>query len=203
MTHVAGLSHFPGQIVGVGCDVVHLPTMRRQVTSDVGPRFLANTFTDFELSRCAGDPRRLAQYWAGKEAVAKAIGSGAENIGLRQIELQAVDIPHSDQDDVTRDGVMDVGALGSSARAGTGGDSEHLRSRWVVRAPGHEPWPGQAHEWSWLLSVSGGNDYVFAVAIASRSAGTITTTPGGDDTKAGALRSTVSVSQDRHPRSSR
>jgi phosphopantetheinyl transferase (holo-ACP synthase) len=89
MTTTACPEPSTGRILGVGCDLVHLPTLRRQLSSPIGARFLSNTFTPEELTHCAGDPHQLAQHWAGKEAIAKAIGNGADTLTPRQIELHA------------------------------------------------------------------------------------------------------------------
>ena len=165
-THTTSPSQPLDQILGVGCDVVHLPTLRRQVNSAVGPRFLANTFTDVELTRCAGDPRRLAQHWAGKEAVAKAIGSGAGVLVLRQIELHADNAHHKDE----YDEVIDADDLSLRERALSGVAAGLMQSGWTVRAAGQLTWPHQAHRWAWTLSIADSTDYVLAVAIASLSA---------------------------------
>lgn len=79
----------PSRIAGVGCDVVDLAVLRRQVTSPVGHRFLANVLTPGEFDRCGGSLPALAACWAAKEAIAKAIGCGWTGLRPRQIDLVA------------------------------------------------------------------------------------------------------------------
>jgi phosphopantetheine--protein transferase-like protein len=82
------------RIAGLGCDVVGLAVLQRQVDSPVGLRFLANVLTPGEIDRCGGELAALAAHWAAKEAIAKAIGCGWTGLRPRQIELTA---PRPDQ----------------------------------------------------------------------------------------------------------
>lgn len=77
------------RIAGLGCDVVGLAVLQRQVDSPVGPRFLANVLTPGEIDRCGGELTALAAHWAAKEAIAKAIGCGWTGLRPRQIDLTA------------------------------------------------------------------------------------------------------------------
>ena len=52
-----------------------------------GTRFLDRIYTDTELRICKDKPERLASRFAGKEAVMKALGTGARGISWREIEI--------------------------------------------------------------------------------------------------------------------
>jgi holo-[acyl-carrier protein] synthase len=53
-----------------------------------GERFLNRFFTAGERSDCKDQPHRLAARLAGKEAVAKALGTGIGKVGWRDIEIR-------------------------------------------------------------------------------------------------------------------
>ena len=53
-----------------------------------GERFLQRFFTAGERADCQDKPHRLAARFAGKEAVAKALGTGIGDIGWREIEIR-------------------------------------------------------------------------------------------------------------------
>jgi holo-[acyl-carrier protein] synthase len=53
-----------------------------------GERFLSRFFTPGERQDCADKPYRLAARFAGKEAVAKALGSGIGDIRWVDIEIR-------------------------------------------------------------------------------------------------------------------
>jgi holo-[acyl-carrier protein] synthase len=52
-----------------------------------GPRFLSRVYTEAEVRFCRGRVQELAARFAGKEAVMKALGTGARGIGWRDIEI--------------------------------------------------------------------------------------------------------------------
>lgn len=52
-----------------------------------GDRFLNRFFTAAERAACEDQPHRLAARLAGKEAVAKAFGTGIGDIGWKEIEI--------------------------------------------------------------------------------------------------------------------
>jgi len=52
-----------------------------------GKRFLDRIYTESELRICKGKPDKLASRFAGKEAVMKALGTGARGISWREIEI--------------------------------------------------------------------------------------------------------------------
>jgi len=53
-----------------------------------GERFLQRFFTPGERADCADAPHRLAARFAGKEAVAKALGTGIGDLRWREIEIR-------------------------------------------------------------------------------------------------------------------
>src|SRR5512134_593980 len=56
--------------------------------SRLGERFLNRFFTPGERADCEDKPHRLAARLAGKEAVAKALGTGIGDVGWREIEIR-------------------------------------------------------------------------------------------------------------------
>jgi holo-[acyl-carrier protein] synthase len=50
-------------------------------------RFLARVYTPLEVAFCRGRIPELAARFAGKEAVMKALGTGARGLGWREIEI--------------------------------------------------------------------------------------------------------------------
>ena len=54
-----------------------------------GKRFLERVYTERELQICKARPDRLASRFAGKEAVMKALGTGARGIRWREIEIDS------------------------------------------------------------------------------------------------------------------
>lgn len=69
-----------------GVDIVEVSRIRKMVKR-WGKRFLDRIYTDTELRICKGKPERLASRFAGKEAVMKALGTGARGISWREIEI--------------------------------------------------------------------------------------------------------------------
>ncbi|MCS3779663.1 holo-ACP synthase [Tsukamurella ocularis] len=58
-----------------------------------GTNFTERVFTPGELTACAGDARRLAARWAGKEAAVKALRLGPD-VATPPREIELVDTPH-------------------------------------------------------------------------------------------------------------
>lgn len=54
----------------------------------LGERFLNRFFTAGERADCDDKPHRLAARLAGKEAVAKALGTGIGEVGWKDIEIR-------------------------------------------------------------------------------------------------------------------
>ena len=71
-----------------GVDLIEVSRIRKMVKR-WGNRFLDRIYTDTELRICRGKPERLASRFAGKEAVMKALGTGARGVGWREIEIAA------------------------------------------------------------------------------------------------------------------
>ena len=71
----------------VGCDVVDLRILARQLAAPAGARFVGNVMTAAEEELCGRRVERLGGQWAAKEAVAKAIGCGWDGLSPRQVEI--------------------------------------------------------------------------------------------------------------------
>ena len=78
----------PPGTLGIGTDILSIERMRGCIDS---PSFLLRTFTDEEIALAAprGDPGSYyAKVFAGKEAVFKCFGLGADSLGsLQEIEI--------------------------------------------------------------------------------------------------------------------
>jgi holo-[acyl-carrier protein] synthase len=72
-----------------GVDIVELERIARTV-SRWGDRFLQRVFTPSELAYCRGNIPSLAARWAAKEAVAKALETGAWRQGVRWLDIEVV-----------------------------------------------------------------------------------------------------------------
>ena len=78
-----------------GVDIIRIERIRRAI-SRYGPtargrnRFLARLFTEAELRYCGDRAASLAARFAAKEAIAKALGTGAWRDGIRWIDLEIV-----------------------------------------------------------------------------------------------------------------
>ncbi|UCD09942.1 MAG: holo-ACP synthase [Dehalococcoidales bacterium] len=71
-----------------GVDIIEISRIRKMVKR-WGKRFLDRIYTEKELQICKGRPDRLASRFAGKEAVMKALGTGARGISWREIEIDS------------------------------------------------------------------------------------------------------------------
>jgi holo-[acyl-carrier protein] synthase len=69
-----------------GVDIIEISRIRK-ILKRWGSRFLDRIYTDTEIRICKGKPERLASRFAGKEAVMKALGTGARGISWREIEI--------------------------------------------------------------------------------------------------------------------
>ena len=79
----------PGQPpvpLAVGVDVIEVARVAA-VMQRHPERFLSRHFTERERGECANMPHRLAARWAGKEAAAKALGTGIGPVGWHEIEI--------------------------------------------------------------------------------------------------------------------
>lgn len=70
-----------------GIDSIEISRVERAIERH-GERFLNRFFTEGERSDCKDQPHRLAARLAGKEAVAKALGTGIGTVGWRDIEIR-------------------------------------------------------------------------------------------------------------------
>ena len=75
-------------IFGIGTDIVEIARIAKAMAK---PAFLAKCFTEAEVARCnAGgvtSAENFAGYFAAKEAVAKALGTGFRGFVPRDIEI--------------------------------------------------------------------------------------------------------------------
>ncbi|MGM9637963.1 MAG: holo-ACP synthase [Butyricicoccaceae bacterium] len=71
-------------MIGVGCDLTEIGRVERLLLRQ---RFYQKVYTAAERADLAGCAARAAGFWAAKEAVAKAMGSGFSGFGPRDIEI--------------------------------------------------------------------------------------------------------------------
>ena len=69
-----------------GIDIVRCDRIER-VWKDHGEHFLSRIYTEAELESCQNRASSLAARFAAKEAVMKALGTGANGISWRDIEI--------------------------------------------------------------------------------------------------------------------
>ena len=81
----------PMSVIGIGVDLVECVRIRRSIDR-FGDRFLHRVFTDSEIEYSMSmkfPERHLAARFAGKEAVAKAFGTGiGKAMGWRNIDIR-------------------------------------------------------------------------------------------------------------------
>jgi holo-[acyl-carrier protein] synthase len=70
----------------VGVDIIELERVAAAVERH-GQRFIDRVFTPVEAAICRGRPAELAGRFAAKEAVMKALGTGARGVAWREIEV--------------------------------------------------------------------------------------------------------------------
>ncbi len=70
----------------VGIDMIAIPRVRR-VLERHDTRFLRRVYTPEEVAFCRGRVQELATRFAAKEAVMKALGTGARGVAWREIEV--------------------------------------------------------------------------------------------------------------------
>jgi holo-[acyl-carrier protein] synthase len=70
----------------VGIDVIEIARVAR-VLAHHGDRFLARVYTPEEVAFCRGRVAEIAARFAAKEAVMKALGTGARGLAWREIEI--------------------------------------------------------------------------------------------------------------------
>ena len=72
--------------ISTGVDLVEIARIEETIARH-GERFLARVFTPQEREYCAGKVESLAARFAAKEAAAKALGSGLDGFGFKDIEI--------------------------------------------------------------------------------------------------------------------
>lgn len=70
----------------IGTDIIEISRIQEAIDR-WGERFLHRIYTEPELRLCRKKPASLAIRFAGKEAVMKALGTGAKGISWREIEI--------------------------------------------------------------------------------------------------------------------
>ncbi len=69
-----------------GVDIIEIERVERAL-GRFGPRFLGRIYTPLEAAFCGGRVSELAARFAAKEAVMKALGTGARGLAWREIEV--------------------------------------------------------------------------------------------------------------------
>jgi len=79
-------------IVGIGVDRIAIERVQKSLNR-FGERFIARIYTDaeYELAKLKGVARRLAMFFAAKEAVSKALGTGFIGFAMKDIEVSYLD----------------------------------------------------------------------------------------------------------------
>ena len=72
----------------IGIDIIEINRVEEAINR-WGERFLRRVYTERELELCQNHSDSLAVYFAGKEAVMKALGTGTRGVGWREIEILA------------------------------------------------------------------------------------------------------------------
>ena len=72
--------------LALGVDVIEIERVRR-VLQRHPQRFLQRVYTPEEVAVCSGRVHELAARFAAKEAVMKALGTGARGLAWREIEV--------------------------------------------------------------------------------------------------------------------
>lgn len=70
----------------VGVDIIEIERVQKALARH-GDRFLQRVYTDLEIAFCRGRVSELAARFAAKEAVMKALGTGARGVAWREIEI--------------------------------------------------------------------------------------------------------------------
>ncbi|MFC1901237.1 holo-ACP synthase [Chloroflexota bacterium] len=70
----------------IGTDIIEVTRIGKALDR-WGERFLNRIYTEPEQKLCREKPERLASHFAGKEAVMKALGTGAIGVSWREIEI--------------------------------------------------------------------------------------------------------------------
>ncbi len=75
-------------IIGIGVDKVAISRIENSL-SRFSRRFIERVYTDaeYKLAKAKGVERRLAMFFAAKEAVSKALGTGFVGFAMKDIEV--------------------------------------------------------------------------------------------------------------------
>ncbi len=73
-------------VSAVGVDIVEIHRIEAALAR-FGERFLARVYTKLEVAACRGRVNELAARFSAKEAVMKALGTGARGVAWREIEV--------------------------------------------------------------------------------------------------------------------
>lgn len=71
-------------IVGIGIDIIEIPRIAAAVAND---RFNSRVFTTKEFDQGQHSPNRLAGFFAAKEALLKALGTGLAGFSWQEMEV--------------------------------------------------------------------------------------------------------------------
>src|SRR3972149_11795330 len=72
--------------LAAGVDAIEIDRVRK-ARARHPERFLRRVYTDLEVASCRGRVHELAVRFAAKEAVMKALGTGARGVAWREIEV--------------------------------------------------------------------------------------------------------------------
>lgn len=73
-------------MAAVGVDIIEIERVEAALAK-FGERFLGRVYTPLEVAFCRGRVSELAARFAAKEAVMKALGTGARGVAWREIEV--------------------------------------------------------------------------------------------------------------------
>ncbi|MEO8456207.1 MAG: holo-ACP synthase [Chloroflexota bacterium] len=73
-------------VSAVGVDIIEIDRIQATL-AQYGDRFLGRVYTKLEVAACRGRVNELAVRFAAKEAVMKALGTGARGVAWREIEV--------------------------------------------------------------------------------------------------------------------
>jgi holo-[acyl-carrier protein] synthase len=74
------------EMSAVGVDIVEIERIEKALARH-GERMLGRVYTSLEVAFCRGRASELAARFAAKEAVMKALGTGARGVAWREIEV--------------------------------------------------------------------------------------------------------------------
>ena len=74
------------QSLSVGIDLIEINRIAKTLER-FGDRFLQRIYTESEILYCRGRAQQLAARFAAKEAVMKALGTGARGLAWKEIEI--------------------------------------------------------------------------------------------------------------------